>query len=240
MREPPVKKTLYWCDTCNVPLIGKTCACGAEGRAIPLQEPYDIRPALTADMALIRSLLAGRFGVAPLPRVVLLNKGSGLDRRDLVIAHGAKYGWLSFDPVTRTHSFDITAEALPYLIPVATKGIMDIPVAADRRRIGGKKVPVPPDVPEGTMVVRYGNLYGTGTVRAGAVRVREILAVQPAPLKADPDWDLVVTQNRFHLKNLERHALREIRRHSAGHPCVNVSFSGGKDSTAVLELARRA
>jgi cysteine desulfurase/selenocysteine lyase len=191
-------------------------------------------------MALIRSLLTERFGAAPLPRVVLLNKGSGLDRRDLVIAHGAKYGWLSFDPVTRTYDFDITAEALPYLITGATMGIVDIPVTGDRRRIGGKKLPVSRNVPEGTMVVRYGDLYGTGSVRDGSVRVREVLSVHPAPQKKDPDWDLVVTQNRFHLRNLERHAIREIRRYSAGHPCVNVSFSGGKDSTAVLELARRA
>jgi tRNA (Thr-GGU) A37 N-methylase len=39
---------LYWCDRCNVPLIGRTCACGAEGREIELLQPYDVRPALAA------------------------------------------------------------------------------------------------------------------------------------------------------------------------------------------------
>ena len=240
MREPPVKKILYWCDSCNVPLIGRSCACREPGRAIPLQEPYDVRPALSADMDLVRTLLAERYGVAPLPRVVLLNKGSGIDRRDLVIAHGAKFGWLSFDPVRRTFSFDITSEALPWLASVATKGIVRLPEDAGRRRIGGKKIAAPPDAPEGTVIVRYKDLYGTGSVKDGYVRVREVLPLQPVPARPDPGWDEVVTQNRYHLKNLERNAIREIRQYSSGKPCVNVSFSGGKDSTAVLELARRA
>lgn len=46
--------------------------------------------------------------------------------------------------------------------------------------------------------------------------------------------------NRYHLKNLERNAVRAIRQHMHDRPRANVSFSGGKDSTAVLALARKA
>ena len=56
----------------------------------------------------------------------------------------------------------------------------------------------------------------------------------------DPGWDVAVEKNRYHLKNLERNAIRAIKQHIADRPTANVSFSGGKDSTAVLHIARKA
>jgi len=87
LREPPVKKILYWCPGCNVPLIAKSCACGREGKKIELLQPYDVRPALAADAARIRALVHERFGKVPLPNIILLNKTGGVDRADLVIMH---------------------------------------------------------------------------------------------------------------------------------------------------------
>ncbi|HZD42458.1 MAG TPA: aminotransferase class V-fold PLP-dependent enzyme, partial [Methanomicrobiales archaeon] len=76
-------------------------------------------------------------------------------------------------------------------------------------------------------------------LKDGYVRVKEILPVTPRE-SPSPPWTVAVEQNRYHLKNLERHAIREIRQHMHDRPCVNVSFSGGKDSTVVLTLARKA
>ncbi len=146
MREPPVKTTLFWCDKCNIPLIGRSCSCGSNGRAIELLQPYDVRPALKADREIIRALVSEQFGEIPVPHIVLLNKAGGLDRNDLVIVNGTRFGWLSFDPVTRKCRFDITPEALPYVLPYATRGIIDLEQAAvlsgdrdTRGRIGGKR-----------------------------------------------------------------------------------------------------
>lgn len=243
MREPAVKKILYWCDNCNVPLIGRTCACGARSREIPLLQPYDVRPALAADMALIRGLLAAQFGDIPLPGVVLLNKTGGTDRADLVIVHGDRFGWLMFDPVTRQFSLDIAPEALPYILPHATRGIVDLEaehaVNAHKGRIGGKRFPLSTPVPDGTVIVSYKNRFGTGVVKDGQVRVKELVPVEPRT-RPDPGWDVVIGKNRYHLKNLERNAVRTIRKHMNDRPCVNVSFSGGKDSTAALHLACKA
>ena len=241
--EPPVKKTLYWCDRCNVPLIGRSCACGADGRAVPLLPPYDVRPALAADMALILRLIRERFGKVPVPALLLLNKTGGVDRADLVIAHGRRFAWLTFDPVTRKFRFDLAPEALPFLLGHAEKGVLDLEEQIGRGgakgRVGGKKFALKDPVPDGTVIVRYRNKYGTGTVTAGSLRVKEVASVVPET-RPNPGWEVVLERNRFHLKNLERTAIRTIKRHLTDRPTVNISFSGGKDSTAVLTLARKA
>ena len=243
MREPPVKKVLYWCEECNVPLVAKTCACRKEGKRIELLQPYDVRPALTADAALIKRLITERFGTVPLQKILLLNKTGGADRADLVIMNGERLGWLTFDPVTRSFSLDIAPEALPFLISHATKGIMDLDretgIRSEGGRVGGKRLKLNAPVPDGTVIVKYKQRYGTGMVRDGSVKVRELIPVVPRTLP-DPGWDVAVEKNKYHLKNLERNAIRLIKQHLGDRPTANVSFSGGKDSTAVLHIARKA
>ena len=243
MLEPPVKKVLYWCEECNVPLVGKTCACKKEGKRIELLHPYDVRPALAADTALIRTLITERFGSIPLQKILLLNKTGGVDRADLVIMNGERLGWLTFDPVTRSFSIDIAPEALPFFIGHATKGIVDLDretgIRSEGGRVGGKRLALKTQVPEGTVFVKYRQRYGTGMVREGSVKVRELVPVVPRTLP-DPGWEVAVEKNRYHLKNLERNAIRAIKQHLKDRPTANVSFSGGKDSTAVLHIARKA
>jgi 3'-phosphoadenosine 5'-phosphosulfate sulfotransferase (PAPS reductase)/FAD synthetase len=245
MREPPVKKVLYWCRACNVPLLGKTCGCGAEGDRIPLLKPYDARPALGADRELLRNLLSERFGIRELPRIILFNKTGGLDRHDLVIANGARFGWLSFQPCEKSWSFSPEFEALPWLLPRVEKGIVDLSLAytgkesISEQRIGGKRLKVGEEIPEGPVILHYRRLAGIGTVSEGHVRVKKLGRIDQGTYP-DPGWETAVERNRQHLKNLERHAVRFIRQHIQDRPRANVSYSGGKDSTAVLELARRA
>ena len=243
MLEPPVKKVLYWCEECNVPLIGKTCSCKKEGKRIELLQPYDVRPALAADAALIRRLITDRFGTVPLRKILLLNKTGGADRADLVIMNGERLGWLTFDPVTRSFSLDLAPEALPFFIGNATKGIVDLDretgIREEGGRVGGKRLKLKNPVPDGTVIVKYKQRYGTGMVRDGSVKVKELIPVVPRTLP-DPGWDVAVEKNKYHLKNLERNAIRAIKQHLSDRPTANVSFSGGKDSTAVLHIARKA
>ncbi|NYT06610.1 MAG: phosphoadenosine phosphosulfate reductase, partial [Methanomicrobiales archaeon] len=178
MREPAVKKILYWCDRCNVPLIGRSCGCGAEGRSIPLLQPYDIRPALAADRDLIRRLVQEQFGQVPLPEIMVLNKTGGIDRAEMVIMHGQRFGWLTFDPVDRAFHFDIAPEALPFLVGHATRGILDLdaligPEGA-KGRIKGKRFSLADPVPDGTYIITYKNRFGTGIVREGGIRIKDV------------------------------------------------------------------
>lgn len=248
MQEPAVKKILYWCPVCNLPLIGKKCRCGAQGVGIALQKPYDVRPALRHDMALLRSLLSDRFGTDRLPQAVLFNKIGGVDRAESVIADGVVFGRLTYDPASRTYTLDLAQESLPFLLPFITKGVVDITEAAERQgmnqgRIGGKNVRVGTTaLADGPVVVKMGDLAGVGTLREGKVKVKQIGRVEPLDLAGvpDPSWTETGKANSKHLKNLERTAIRFIRQHMHDRPRANVSFSGGKDSTVVLELARRA
>ena len=243
MVEPPVKKVLYWCEACNVPLVGKTCSCKKEGKPIELLQPYDVRPTLAADAALINRLITERFGSIPLKKILLFNKTGGVDRADLVIMNGERLGWLTFDPVSRSFSLDIAPESLPFLIGHATKGMVDLDretgIREEGGRVGGKRLKLKNTVPDGTVIVKYRQRYGTGMVRDGSVKVRELIPVVPRTLP-DPGWDVVVEKNKYHLKNLERNAIRAIKQHLSDRPTANVSFSGGKDSTAVLHIARKA
>ena len=151
-----MKKTLYWCPECNVPLIGRTCASGHEGVPVQLLEPYDVRPALKADHDLIAGLVRKQFGGVPVPRVLLLNKTGGLDRSELVIANGSRFGWLTFDPVERCHRFEPEPGALPALVGAATQGVVDLDAdpafAGAKVRLGGKRVDVSTTEPDGAVI----------------------------------------------------------------------------------------
>ena len=243
MHEPPAKKVLFWCEQCNVPLVAKSCACGAEGKKIELLQPYDVRPALAADMTLVKKLVQERFGNVPLAKILLFNKTGGVDRADLIIMNGERFGWLTFDPVSRKFSLDLSPEALQFILPHATQGIIDLDthtnVRQEQGRVGGKRIALKLPVPDGTVIVKYKNKFGTGMVKEGSVKVKELIAVVPRTPK-NPGWDVAIEKNKFHLKNLERHAIRAIKQHIGDRPTANVSFSGGKDSTAVLHIARKA
>lgn len=243
-RDPPVKKILYWCPKCNIPLAGKTCLCGGESKKIQLLKPYELRPALSADYNLIKTLIQDKFGPVSLSKVILLNKSGGADRTDLAIMNGGRLGWLIFDPVEKEYRFDIAVEALPFILDHVTKGIVDIEADTDyskaKGRVGGKRLPLMKQVPAGTVIVKYKNRYGTGIVKNdNKIKIKELVFVEPVRVP-DPDWEDVIRTNRTHLKNLERNAVRTIKQHMKDRPTVNVSFSGGKDSTVVLHLAKKA
>ncbi len=240
-----IQKQLFWCPRCNIPLLAKTCACGTPPLKIDLQQPFDVRPALKADYDLILRTFRERFGNrVTLPHILVLNKAGGLDRNDLIIANGVRFAWFSFNLVTRRFAVDIEASALPYLTEMADKGIVRLEDATDTipdGRLGGKRLDIrPQSCNDGIVIVRYKAKWGTGILKGTSLKIKELGSLPPKPDLPDPEWGEAVTKNAFHLKNRERTAVREIRQNLTLCPKINCSFSGGKDSTAVWNIAQKA
>ncbi|MDK2825255.1 MAG: phosphoadenosine phosphosulfate reductase, partial [Methanolobus sp.] len=81
---------LYWCPSCNVPVLGKECSCGAKTKQVTITPPGDIRPAFPYEIELINKISIEQFN-APLitdQRTVVLNKSPYDDRMEEVIVDG--------------------------------------------------------------------------------------------------------------------------------------------------------
>ncbi len=101
------------------------------------------------------------------------------------------------------------------------QGIVDLDLQTDARkeqgRIGGKRIPLKIPAPEGTVIVKYKNRFGTGWSKIGSIKVKELITVVPRT-PPNPGWDAVIERNRYHLKNLERNAIRSIKHHIHDRP----------------------
>jgi phosphoadenosine phosphosulfate reductase len=90
---------LHWCLSCNLPVLGKTCACGAVTKKLDITPPGDVRPAFQYDIDLINKTTEKQFGIKLIPegRLVVLSKAPYEDRMDEVIFDGAVMGSLRFE-----------------------------------------------------------------------------------------------------------------------------------------------
>jgi len=125
---------------------------------------------------------------------------------------------------------------------MAKGGIVDITEyirETGRKRLGGKNIPFNSELSDGFVVIKAGKRWGVGNLKNGKLKIKTLGVIEEKEFK-NPDLDEVIKKNKRHLKNLERNAIRLIRSYMDEDTPVNVSFSGGKDSTVVLELAHRA
>ncbi|HJJ56286.1 MAG TPA: phosphoadenosine phosphosulfate reductase family protein, partial [Methanocorpusculum sp.] len=97
------------------------------------------------------------------------------------------------------------------------------------------------DETDGVVIIKYKSKYGTGQLNNGFVRLKKLITISSPTLNIpNPDWTDVITRNAFHIKNIERTAIREIKQNLKLAPTANCSFSGGKDSTATWHIAQKA
>ncbi|MFX0195587.1 MAG: phosphoadenosine phosphosulfate reductase family protein [Candidatus Hodarchaeota archaeon] len=97
------RNILRWCDLCNIPVLKEfTCPqCGNETRHVNLAPPFDVRPALDADITLIQKTIEHLFGdktgeFITKRKLVLLNASSYIDQQDEVILNGIVIGLLRY------------------------------------------------------------------------------------------------------------------------------------------------
>lgn len=252
----PGESEIFWCQSCNVPLLSERCsACGRSGRIIHLSPPADVRLCSSSCRELLKGLFERSYGYADFlnDRVILLNKIAGIDRRDQVILDSYQIATLWFDITSGAYKLDLELPGAALLSSRATKNVVTCRESLLKGHIKGKWieeeniVKQPDNLAEGdSVILKIGKFIGVGTARIrgnGMLSIRIKDATQRDFRLNDRISTLedVVKANERHLKKLEKDALIELRDYiSRTKMPVNISFSGGKDSLVALDLGLKA
>lgn len=253
---------LYWCPSCNLPVLGKTCACGAATKKIDITPPGDIRPAFQYDIDLINKTTEKQFGLKLIPegRLVVLNKAPYEDRMDEVVFDGAVMGSLRFELekmgwvfIPRLEGARLLAEGRKWII--VDKGAVDFIIKGASVLAPGVNDASAGIVEDEEVIILTPEkeVIATGRARMSAERMlthEKGMAVKtrwngkPKPQeRMRPEqkrtWADAVQANMHILKRMEEKAHSFIKNvaETTGRP-VTVSYSGGKDSLTTLLLVR--
>ncbi len=252
----PGESDIFWCQTCNVPLLSEKCStCGGFGRVIHLSPPADVRLCSSSCRELLKDLFERSYGYADFldDRIILLNKIAGIDRRDQVILDGYHIATLWFDITSKAYRLDLE---LPGAALIASKAVKNVVICREsllKGHIKGKwierenVVRQPDDLVEGdSVILKIGKYVGVGTVRRRgdgslSIRIKDVTQRDLRLKERTPTLEDVVKANEAHLKMLEKAALKELKDYiSRTKLPVNISFSGGKDSLVALNLGLKA
>ncbi|MFA0821711.1 MAG: phosphoadenosine phosphosulfate reductase family protein [Methanomethylovorans sp.] len=255
---------LHWCRKCNVPVLGKECACGNRTESVTVTPPGDIRPAFEYDIELINAVSLQQFN-APLisdERVVVLNKAPYDDRMDEIIVDGEVLGSIRFELDSLKWVLLLRVEGARRLFQNKSlsvmKGWVTLEEGAVKFILGGANLLAPgvldadPDIQEKDEVVVLnpsGKVVATGRARMNGKLMRERpkgVAVkirdkeEPRDLtvlQGGQTWKEVVKANKKFMEEFIGRSHKFINNVSSSMTKpVTVSYSGGKDSLAVLQL----
>lgn len=252
---------IFWCRECNVPLLDKECGlCRQEGFKIQLSQPGDLRFSSQHERNIIDDLLLKSFGENPLAgKLVLLNKIPGEDKTDEMLVDGLRFGILRFDMKELDFRLDLMIEGAGALIDSGI-GKKLVKISSQGRHLSGKAIDgsevleCSNDIRKGdTVLVAGKNLRGFGiALKDGAelktagrsLKIKKIDSKKASFLSKNPSMDEIIRANAPHMKRLVKDAVNTIRgianQQAFKDSQVYVSFSGGKDSLAALDLAGKA
>jgi phosphoadenosine phosphosulfate reductase len=244
---------LFWCESCNVPLIGRTCGrCGRNGRSIELAPPGDVRIALEGTKRRLRYLFLRQFGAQQLiPELVVINKSSGEDRADEIIVDGRKIALLTYDLGKKDYWLTLRIEGARMLARSHPKKLITLRKAEGHMK--GNFLPPesiqsfdPTIRKDDEVVIQMGKFIGCGSAKVDAselrnaqkgVKVRDFTQAGPV-MPGRRAWPRdVLKANLAHIaakKARAEHELKDV--FSKRNLPITVSFSGGKDSLVVLDL----
>jgi phosphoadenosine phosphosulfate reductase len=244
---------LYWCDSCNVPLIGQTCGrCGRNGRSIELSSPGDPRIALEGSKRRLRFLFLRQFGAQQLiPEILVLSKSSGEDRADEVIVDGRKIALLTYDLEKMDYWLSLRIDGARMLARSRPKKLITLRKAEGHMK-GNFLQPSsiewfdPGIRKDDEVVLQMGKFIGCGSSRVDSselrsaqkgVKVRDITQAGPL-MSGRRAWPRdVLKANLAHIAAKRAKAQHELKEVFAKRDLpITVSFSGGKDSLVVLDL----
>jgi phosphoadenosine phosphosulfate reductase len=245
----------------------KLCpVCGASTTEIPLTPPGDCRPAFNYDLDKIRELADSQFGIGtgmlllPKERIAILNRCPALDRMDEIAADGKVLGAITFEPLEGDKLILRPPAAVRMLARMKGKVIADVgalPSIADGSNLMGPGVVSAEESieigDEVAVLDSEGSVHSTGVARKTghemnarsrgvAVKIRWIASTDVRNVQEKPnDWMMAVSANKQYIERKVRTAKNFILDLANKHKePIAVSFSGGKDSLATLNLAIEA
>jgi len=254
------RNPLRWCDRCHVPVLARTCACGAGTREVLVTPPGDIRPAFPSDIRAINDLFRDHFGAPLIPEghLALLNKVPDTDRMEEVIAGGAVVAAIRYLPEQGRWEPLPRLAAAPLMQPVRHVVVVDTGAVPSIREGASVLAPglvsIDDAVAAGDEVCildRDGAWAGVGRARVGSLEARAMKKGQVVKTRKNQPgqcipgpatWEQAVDANRDVVNHAEEAAvvfIREVRDRNRDLP-PTVSYSGGKDSLATLLLVLRA
>lgn len=256
----------WWCNTCNLPLASDACSiCDSKGtNKVEITPPFDPRPAFEWDISTMNSACLEQFGCTLIdPGVpVVMNRLPSLDRAEEAVAYGRIIARIFFDGGAVRLKPTAEGAALLLLPKGQKKRVVKITDSiAGFLKDGDLLAPGVENADTGIakedwVIIESENFVAVGIAKMSgqemidsekgkAVKVKGLVAKQSEKAwKTYPsgDWrKYAVAANSKHLSDLESEAVSFIRNEAASqkNPRV-VSFSGGKDSLAVLLLVEKA
>ncbi|MBD3405902.1 MAG: phosphoadenosine phosphosulfate reductase family protein [Candidatus Lokiarchaeota archaeon] len=259
-----------WCDSCNVPLVGKNqCSiCGEKPRKVKISPPGDPFPAMEGHLERAISTIDEHFGtdvgkkVLPSNKTIVMNKVSALDAMYEIIVDGYVIGRLRFDIPKKGYSLLLSIEGgrrigavskkkwvscyddvIPYLRKGANLMVPGIIGCDSGIEIGD----------EVWLIDQSGSVIAVGTARMSGTEMAESnkgYAIKIRTFSEHPyprinsktsTWDDAVLANSVHLEKIESEAISFIRKIADRYDYPKVvGFSGGKDSLVTYLLVEHA
>lgn len=248
-----VSRDLYWCNSCNVPLLTRVCGlCGGEGRPVKLTPPVDARPALGLEYVQLWKLVENELDAqCPYPRrrIVLLNKIPYVDSADEIVIDGYIIGHRYYDLPCGTWRF----KPVYYGVSAILRSRAGYYAIADVETLKRGFELHAEDLSEANLPRRGSEKFvAVGTtsgyegvgVYTNRKRIRVLKSWKAKSFEwnsSNPSWLDAVKANEARLAILEQEAVDFLRKSAEKHnlPPV-VSFSGGKDSLVAFRLAQKA
>ena len=143
------KIRLYWCTSCNVPLVSEKCGCCGSGAVkVNITPPGDVRPGFNYDYRVVKEAVNKlAFGLADFfSHPILLNHVGYIDRMDEVISDGYVLGSVRFVPEDWDFEFVPSSEGAQILFAYLAWRLNDFWKAVKRFRhvivdkVAGEKI----------------------------------------------------------------------------------------------------
>jgi phosphoadenosine phosphosulfate reductase len=259
------KMLLHWCEACNVPVLGKQCGCGKKTEKVDVTPPGDIRPAFEYDIKRINSISQKQFNTPLIPdgHLVVLNKAPYEDRMDEIIVDGEVIASLRFevescewvllprlegarrifqgrDKKDLKNWVVIEQSVVPFILKkgasILAPGVLD----ADSEIKKEDEVVVLN--PAGEIIccgrARMAGREMCEEQRGHAVKPRWSGEPKPPKIRSGGQiWEDAIKANEKILNGMVENSHTFIRNVASSMDMkVSVSYSGGKDSLAVLQL----